>query len=59
VAPGQKVLAGDRLLVLEAMKMEIAVAAPFSGTVETLKCKAGALVTAGQQLVTVRQEVLV
>ena len=59
VEPGQKVLAGDRLLVLEAMKMEIAVAAPFSGTVETLNCKAGALVTAGQQLVTVRQEVLV
>ncbi len=57
VAPGQRVEAGDRLLVLEAMKMEIAVAAPFPGTVETLHCAAGALVFAGQNLVTVRQEV--
>jgi urea carboxylase len=57
VAPGQKVAAGDRLLVLEAMKMEIAVAAPFSGIIEKLNCAPGALVSAGQQLVTVRQEV--
>jgi len=51
------VQAGDRLLVLEAMKMEIAVAAPFPGIVETLNCAPGALVFAGQNLVTVRQEV--
>jgi len=57
VAPGQRIAAGDRLLVLEAMKMEIAVAAPFAGTVETLNCAPGALVFAGQNLVTVRQEV--
>ena len=59
VEKGQKVIAGDRLLVLEAMKMEIAVAAPFSGTIEKLNCVPGALVSAGQQLVTVRQEVAV
>ncbi len=44
VEPGQRVAAGDRLMVLEAMKMEIAVAAPFAGTVETLNCAPGALV---------------
>jgi urea carboxylase len=56
VAAGQRVEAGDRLLVLEAMKMEIAVSAPFSGTIERLNCAPGALVSAGQNLITVRQE---
>jgi urea carboxylase len=57
VEAGQRVEAGDRLMVLEAMKMEIAVSAPFSGTIEKLNCVPGALVSAGQHLVTVRQEV--
>jgi urea carboxylase len=48
---------GQKLIVLEAMKMEIAVAAPAAGVVEKLNCVKGALVTAGQQLVTLRQEV--
>ena len=56
VAAGQRVEAGQRLVVLEAMKMEIAVAAPFGGTIETLHCSPGLLVSAGQHLVTVRQE---
>ncbi|HWC97497.1 MAG TPA: urea carboxylase [Candidatus Sulfopaludibacter sp.] len=59
VQAGQRVEAGDRLLVLEAMKMEIAVAAPFAGIVERLNCSPGALVSAGQNLITVRQEVAV
>jgi acetyl/propionyl-CoA carboxylase alpha subunit/acetyl-CoA carboxylase carboxyltransferase component len=33
VAPGDKVQEGDRIAVLEAMKMEMSVTAPFSGTV--------------------------
>ncbi|SPE29672.1 Urea amidolyase related protein (fragment) [Candidatus Sulfopaludibacter sp. SbA3] len=57
VEAGQRVAAGDKLIVLEAMKMEIAVAAPFPGVVEKLNCAPGALVSAGQNLVTVRQEV--
>jgi urea carboxylase len=56
VEPGQRVQAGDRLVVLEAMKMEIAVAAPFAAVIEKLNCAPGSLVTAGQNLVTIRQE---
>jgi urea carboxylase len=57
VETGQRVQAGQRLMVLEAMKMEIAVSAPSAGTVEMLNCAPGALVNAGQRLVTLRQEV--
>jgi urea carboxylase len=57
VETGQRVQAGQRLMVLEAMKMEIAVSAPSAGTVEMLNCALGTLVNAGQRLVTLRQEV--
>jgi len=57
VEAGERVAAGQKLIVLEAMKMEIAVAAPSAGTVEMLNCAAGALVSAGQRLVTLRNEV--
>ncbi len=54
VEPGQRVHAGQKLMVLEAMKMEIAVASPAAGTIEALDCAPGALVSAGQRLVTLR-----
>ncbi len=41
VAEGQTVTAGQRLLVLEAMKMEHALAAPFDGVIEGLAVTAG------------------
>ena len=41
VAEGQAVTAGQRLLVLEAMKMEHALTAPFDGVVEGLTVTAG------------------
>jgi biotin carboxyl carrier protein len=44
VAAGAIVQAGDTLIILEAMKMEIPVAAPRAGTVKTL------LVTEKQQV---------
>jgi urea carboxylase len=50
-------MAGEKLIVLEAMKMEIAVAAPIAGVIEVLNCVKGAMVLAGQNLVTLRQEV--
>ena len=50
VSPGAKVAAGDRLLVLESMKMEIAVDAPAAGTVARILVSPGTLVSAGQLL---------
>ena len=54
VQAGEHVQAGQKLIVLEAMKMEIAVSAPRAGVVERLNCAPGALVSAGQRLVTLR-----
>jgi urea carboxylase len=56
VEPGQRVDAGQRLIVLESMKMEIAVVAPCPGIVEVMHCSAGAIVTAGQILLALRVE---
>jgi 3-methylcrotonyl-CoA carboxylase alpha subunit len=41
VAEGQTVTAGQRLMVLEAMKMEHALTAPFDGVIEGLAVSAG------------------
>ena len=44
VAEGQAVTAGQRLMVLEAMKMEHALSAPFDGVIEGLAVSAGSQV---------------
>jgi acetyl-CoA/propionyl-CoA carboxylase biotin carboxyl carrier protein len=44
VAEGQAVTAGQRLVVVEAMKMEHVLAAPVDGTVRDLRAKPGATV---------------
>ena len=44
VAPGDAVTAGQTVIVLEAMKMELPVRAPGDGTVKGVYCKAGDLV---------------
>ncbi len=51
VKGGDFVAAGDRLAVLESMKMELAVTAPFSGTVRQVLVMANAQVGAGAPLV--------
>ncbi len=51
VAPGARVAAGDRLVVLESMKMETPVVAPSDGRVVAICCAPGALVRAGQILI--------
>jgi 3-methylcrotonyl-CoA carboxylase alpha subunit len=53
VSTGDKVTKGQRLLTLEAMKMEHALTAPFDGTVVELSAKAGAQVAEGTMLVKV------
>ncbi len=56
VAHGENVEKGQRLLTLEAMKMEHALVAPFDGTVAELKATAGAQVTEGQLLARIEPE---
>jgi urea carboxylase len=56
VEVGQRVEAGQKLIVLEAMKTEIAVEAPRAGVVEKLHCSPGLLVGAGQVLLFLRAE---
>ncbi len=56
VEPGQRVEPGQKMVVLEAMKMEVAVTAPTAGTVEELRCRKGGFVMAGQPLLVFRPE---
>jgi urea carboxylase len=51
VAEGDEVVEGESVVVLEAMKMETAVAAPASGRVREVRAAAGQVVTGGQVLV--------
>lgn len=51
---GQTVRAGDVLVVLEAMKMELTIRAPRDGVVDALHCRRGDLVQPGVPLVTMR-----
>ena len=50
VKSGDKVAAGDRLMVLEAMKMEQPVLAPVAGQIEDIPVQTGEAVSAGQIL---------
>ena len=52
VEPATAVEAGETLLRLEAMKMELAIRAPFAGRVKTVDCHVGALVQPGRPLIT-------
>ena len=53
VKPGQRVEEGERILVLEAMKMETDVAAPRAGTVAEVRVKPGDAVAVGDVLLTI------
>ena len=50
VEPGTDVQAGQTVVVLEAMKMENAISAPFAGRVESIGCSVGDLVAKGAVL---------
>lgn len=51
-AVGQSVVAGEQLLVIEAMKMNTTVTAPRAGTVTAIAVETGSVVEEGQVLVT-------
>jgi biotin carboxyl carrier protein len=50
VSPGDEVAAGDLLVLLEAMKMEMPITAPRAGRVKSLACREGELVQPGVPL---------
>lgn len=51
VEQGQAVQKGQPLLIIEAMKMEHELKAPFAGRVKVISCQAGAMVAPGVALV--------
>ena len=51
VTPGDIVSEGDRLILLESMKMVIPIQAPYHGTVTAINCAAGESVQAGVALI--------
>jgi biotin carboxyl carrier protein len=53
VAPGERLAAGDTVVLLESMKMEIAVLTELAGTVGSVKVSEGDVVQEGDVLVTV------
>jgi 3-methylcrotonyl-CoA carboxylase alpha subunit len=50
VAVGDVVTVGQRLAVIEAMKMEHPLRAPHAGTVTAVRCSAGEMVEPGRPL---------
>jgi len=53
VAPGERLAAGDTVVLLESMKMEIPVLTELPGTVASVKVSEGDVVQEGDVLVTV------
>jgi biotin carboxyl carrier protein len=52
---GESVLAGDALIVMEAMKMEYTLKADIDGTIKTLDCVLGDQVKLGKELLTIEK----
>jgi len=50
VEPGQQVEADQPVLIIEAMKMEVAVRSPKAGVIKTIRCKSGQSVATGDIL---------
>ena len=53
VQPGSEVAAGDTLVILESMKMEIPVVAPAAGSVRSVEVAEGDVVQEGDLIATV------
>jgi len=56
VEEGQTVANGDVLLIMEAMKMEIRITAPYDGVVRAIHIDEGQIVDRGQKLVDINVE---
>ncbi|GJD49287.1 Acetyl-/propionyl-coenzyme A carboxylase alpha chain [Methylobacterium crusticola] len=56
VAPGDRVVRGQRLAIVEAMKMEHALTAPADGEVAEVSAQAGQQVAEGARLITLKTE---
>jgi 3-methylcrotonyl-CoA carboxylase alpha subunit len=56
VQVGDSVSAGDKLILLESMKMVIPIQAPYDGTVTAVNCAAGDSVQAGVPLLELEQD---
>jgi urea carboxylase len=53
VKPGDRVAAGDKVAILETMKMETTVVAPVAGVVGPVSCAPGGMVLPGQLLMAI------
>jgi biotin carboxyl carrier protein len=56
VKPGDRIAVGDLLVIVEAMKMEITIAADQAGSVKEVLAAQGSPVSAGQALIILEPE---
>jgi len=56
VEPGQRVAAGDTLVILESMKMEIPLTTPLDGIVKEVRVVPGSPVRAGQRVLILEEQ---
>ncbi len=56
VSPGQRVSAGQALVIIESMKMEIAIPALSAGVIRELRCQPGRIVKPGQIIALIEEE---
>lgn len=54
LSPGAPVVAGQAVLVMEAMKMEYTLKAEIAGTIDTVNCAVGEQVALGKSLVRIK-----
>jgi len=53
---GDSVAKGDKLLILEAMKMENVIKSPVDGTIESIRIEAGKTVQSGESLMIIKSK---